>query len=96
MKMIGSAERACAVAAAAAHDVNDELTIILNVASEALASVHSSHPACRLLFDLQAAAQRCAWKTSGLLDYAARRGARPANVPMESLVLEFSAPPIST
>jgi signal transduction histidine kinase len=90
MKMIGSAERACAVAAAASHDLNEELTVIVNAASYTLQTLEPDHPARPLLLDLQKAARRCAWKASGLLDYAAKRGARPTNRPMESLVVEFS------
>ena len=48
-----------------------------------------------LLLDAQSAAQRCVWKTSGLLNYSARRGARPVNVPMERLVLESDEPALT-
>jgi hypothetical protein len=86
------ADRACAVAAAAAHDLNDELTIIVNTTSYSLQTLEPGHPARPLLLDLQRAAQRCAWKTSGLLNYGARRGFRAPNVPMERLILESEEP----
>lgn len=82
------AERACSVGAAAAHDLNDELTIILTAASEALATVHLGHRACPHLFDLQAAAQRSAWKVAHLLNYAERGGATVVKCSMEKLIAE--------
>jgi hypothetical protein len=86
------ADRACAVAAAAAHDLNDELTIIVNTTSHSLETLEPGHPARPFLLDLQRAAQRCVWKTSGLLNYGVRRGCRPVNVPMERLILESQEP----
>ncbi len=92
MERLTHADRACAVAAAAAHDLNDELTIILNTTSFSLETLEPGHPARPLLLDLQRAAQRCAWKASGLLNYSARRGAPPVNAPMERLILESTEP----
>ena len=92
MERLIYADRACAVAAAAAHDLNDELTIIVNTTTSSLESLEPGHPARPLLLELQRAAQRCAWKTSGLLNYGARRGVRPVNVPMERLILESREP----
>jgi hypothetical protein len=86
------ADRACAVAAAAAHDLNDELTIIVSTTSCSLETLEPGHPARPLLLELQRAAQRCVWKTSGLLNYGARRCARPVNVPMERLILQSGEP----
>jgi hypothetical protein len=80
------------VAAAAAHDLNDELTIIVNTTSSSLQKLEPGHPARPLLMDLQRAAQRCVWKTSGLLNFSARRGAHGTSVPMERLVLECDEP----
>jgi hypothetical protein len=92
VERITKADRACAVAAAAAHDLNDELTVIVNSLSCSLKSLEPGHPARALLLAAQSAVQRCAWKTSGLLNYSARRGARAINVPMERLVLEADEP----
>jgi len=88
VERLTKADRACAVAAAAAHDLNDELTVIVNSVSCSLHLLEPGHPARMLLLDAQSAIQRCVWKTSGLLTYSARRGTRPVNVPMERLVLE--------
>ena len=92
VERLTNADRACAVAAAAAHDLNDELTVIVNCVCGALDTLEPDHPARALLLELQGAAQRCVWKTSGLLNYTARRGARAVNVPMESLVVESDEP----
>jgi len=80
------ADRAAAVAAAAAHDLNDELTVILSSVTGSIEALEPGHPARSLLLDLQSAAQRCAWKASGLLNYGARCGARPVPTPMEALI----------
>ena len=80
------------MAAAAAHDLNDELTIIVNVASSSLEALEPGHPARPYLLELQRSAQRCVWKTSGLLNYGARRGLRPINATMERLILESREP----
>ena len=92
MERLTKADRACAVAAAAAHDLNDELTVIVNSVSSSLHTLEPGHPVRLLLLEAQSAAQRCVWKTSGLLNYSARRGSRPVNVPMERLVLEADEP----
>jgi hypothetical protein len=80
------ADRVCAVAAAAAHDLNDELTVILSSVTDSILSLEPGHPARPLLLDLQSAAQRCAWKASGLLNYSARHGAQPVAAPLETLL----------
>jgi hypothetical protein len=79
------ADRICAVAAAAAHDLNDELTVILSSVTGALRALEPRHPARALLLDLQSAAQRCAWTASGLLNFSARAGARPSASTFERL-----------
>jgi hypothetical protein len=81
-------DRAYAVAAAAARDFNDELTVILNSVSESLRSLEEDHPAHALLLDLQSAAQRCVWKTEGLLRFSARRGTRPSAASLNTLIDE--------
>lgn len=79
-------DRVWAVAAAAAHDLNDELTVILTSVTSSIEALEPGHPARPLLFDLQSAAQRCAWKASGLLNYSARHGAQGVAVPLETLL----------
>ena len=81
-------ERVCAVAAAAAHDLNEELTVILTSVHDSIRSLAPNHPARPMLLELQGAAQRCAWKASSLLNFTARRGARPSAACMERLVEE--------
>jgi hypothetical protein len=85
-------DRTCAVAAAAAHDINDELTIIVNSASESILLMEPGHPARPYIVDIESAAQRCIWKASGLLTYAARRGVRPVSATMERIVAEVEPP----
>ena len=79
MERLTNADRACAVAAAAARDLNDELTIIVNCASESILTLEPGHPARIYLADIERATQRCVWKVSGLLNYSARHGARPVS-----------------
>jgi hypothetical protein len=68
------ARRACAVAAAAAHEINDDLTVILNSVTKSIERLEPDHPARAFLLDLQGAAQRCVFTASGLLNYSARHG----------------------
>jgi hypothetical protein len=82
---LSRADRLCAVAAAAAHDLNEELTVILSSITASLRNLEPEHPARPPLLDLQSAAQRCAWKSSGLLNFSARKGARPSAATMEAL-----------
>jgi hypothetical protein len=84
----GRTDRVCAIAAAAAHDLNEELTVILTSVHHTIRRLAPDHPARPMLLDLQGAAQRCAWKASGLLNFTARRGARPSAACMERLVEE--------
>jgi signal transduction histidine kinase len=88
MDHLSNAKRACAVAAAAAHDFNNELTVILSSAADALSSLDATDPAHRLLLDIQAAAQRCVWKASGLLNFSARVHPEPVRASFEYLIDE--------
>jgi hypothetical protein len=83
---LSNGERACAVAAAAAHDFNDELTVILSSVSVALGAVRPGHPARERLLDIQASAQRCVWKASGLLNFSARVNPNPVRASLEYLI----------
>ncbi len=85
------AERICAVAAAAAHDLNEELTVILSSLQIAIRDTPSDdHNFCGLM-DIQGAAQRCAWKASGLLNFSARAGAKANAATLERLIEENKA-----
>lgn len=88
MERLTSTDRVCAVAAAAAHDLNDELTIIINGAALSIDLLEPGHPARPIISEVQNAAERCIWKASGLLNYGIRRGVRPVPIPMERLILE--------
>ncbi|HXB74056.1 MAG TPA: hypothetical protein VNY05_37805 [Candidatus Acidoferrales bacterium] len=88
MERLTNADRACAVAAAAAHDINDELTIIVNSASESILHLEPGHPARPYIADIESAVQRCIWKASGLLTYTTRQGVRPVSATMERIVAE--------
>jgi signal transduction histidine kinase len=77
-----------AATAAAAHDLNDELTVILSSVAALKRELGPGHPAREKLIDLQAAAQRCAWTASGLLNFSARRGARPTAATFERMAEE--------
>jgi hypothetical protein len=88
VERLTQADRVTAIASAAAHDLNDELTIILNGASMSLDHLEPGHPARPLMRHVQWAAQRCVWKTSGLLNFGNRRGLKPVPIPMERLMLE--------
>jgi hypothetical protein len=89
VERLTNADRASAVAAAAGHDLNDELTVILTSVAESIRTLEPGHPARPLLLDLRAAAQRCAWKASGLLNFGARRGVLPSAARLEKF-LEIS------
>jgi len=88
MEHLSNANRACAVAAAAAHDFNNELTVIMSSVSAALATLEAQHPARPLLLDTQAAAQRCVWKASSLLNFSARLNPGPVRASFDYLIEE--------
>jgi hypothetical protein len=85
VERLSRTDRASAVAAAVAHDINDEMTIILNSAWVSMQLLEPGHPARLLLHDLSAATQRCIWKTSTVLNYGARCGVHPVSAPLEHL-----------
>ena len=80
------ADHARAVAAAAAHDLNDELTVILSSVYSSITALEPGHPARPHLLDLQDAAQRCVRKTASLLHFGLGGGLRTARGPMERLL----------
>ncbi len=86
VERLTKADRACAIAAAAAHDLNDELTVILSSVNRSIQTIEPGHPARPLLLDVRSAAQRCAWMASSLLNFSVRRGVRPSAVKAERLV----------
>ena len=88
MQPLSRADRICAVSAAAAHDLNDELTVIVSAAAVSLQQLPVDHPCRGLLRDIREAANRCAWKSTGLLHFAARNGVRPSAVTLEELLCD--------
>ena len=79
-------DRVCAIAAAAAHGLNNELTVILNSVSNSIPTLEPGHPARPDLLDLHLAVLRCSRIASGLLEFSARNGARPASAPFDHLI----------
>ena len=88
MERFSRTDRACVLAAAAAHDFNNELTVILSSASMLIGELSPGHPARRQALELQEAVRRCARKTSGLLQFGMRRGGHTVRTPLESLLNE--------
>jgi hypothetical protein len=88
VERLTKADQAYAVAAAAAHDFNEELTIILSSVSQSIETLEPGHPARLHLLDLQVAAERCTRTTSGLLAYGFSRGSRPVATPFQALISE--------
>ncbi|MEI9970624.1 MAG: hypothetical protein WDO73_00455 [Ignavibacteriota bacterium] len=86
MEHLSDTKHAGAVAAAAAHDFNNELTVILSSVNAALSAVSSDHQARPLLLEIQAAAQRCVWKASGLLNFSARISPDPVRASFDYLI----------
>jgi signal transduction histidine kinase len=86
VERLTKADRLSTAAAAVAHDLNNELTVILTSVTNTIEALEPGHPSRDLLLDLQGAAQRCAWKTSGLLNYSVRQGARTVAAPFEELI----------
>jgi hypothetical protein len=82
------ADRVVTVLAVAVHELNDELTVVVTGLAEALARLEPDHPARPFLLDIRAAAQRCCWKTSAVLNYASRNGARRTASPLEHLLTQ--------
>jgi hypothetical protein len=86
VERLTKSDQAYAVAAAAAHGFNEELTVILSSVSHCLEALEPGHPARLLLLDLQVAAERCARTTSGLLAYSFSRGLRQVPTRFEALI----------
>ena len=86
MDRLTQADRPYAVAAAAGHELNNELTVMLTSIRLIGAMLEPGHPAVPLLADLVSSVQRCAWRASELLNFSARRGLLAAPVSVERLM----------
>jgi len=79
-------DRAIALVAAAAHELNDELTVILNAVAESMDALPPGHPAFFRLIDAQRAAHRCARNAEGMLGFSAQRGLRHTLARVDALL----------
>jgi signal transduction histidine kinase len=79
-------DRASAVAAAAAHILNNDLTVILSSVADSILYLEPGHPARPLLADLQQAAERCAHTAGALLSFGKRAGTKPTPARLEFLM----------
>ena len=86
MERVSRTDRATAVLAAAAHEFNDELTVIMNAVAESLDALPPEHPVYHGLIEAQCAAHRLAQRAQGMLCFSARRGLRPAPSCLEALL----------
>ena len=75
-----------AVAAAAAHAINNELCIILGNVAIALDSLEMDDPLRVGLLEIQASAQRSAWIVASLLKFGVRASPEPVRTSFEYLV----------
>ena len=76
------------MAAAAAHDFNNELTVILSSVSSLVQALEPGHPARPHLLDLRDAALRCARMSSGLLQFGVQRSKRAVSTTLENLLAD--------
>ena len=80
------ANRTCAIAAATAHSLNNDLTVILSSVEESILRLEPGHPARQFLVDASDACSRSAGLAKSLLVYSARGGSRPNPVSLRSLL----------
>ncbi len=72
--------------AAVAHELNNELTIVLSGVGEVLEMLEPGDPARAILIDISKAAQRSAWCMNSLLSMAQRKGGEPSAVLVKDLI----------
>ena len=76
------------LAAAAAHDFNDELMLIVNELQSLVNLLPRDHFARRKLEDVLNAAHRCVDITEGLLSFTRTTGVRPQPFPVTRILKE--------
>jgi signal transduction histidine kinase len=79
-------DRVSTLAAATAHTLNDELTVILSSLTTSMLAMEPGHPARLPLVDLERAALRCVSTASRLLSFSTRRGGRPVLASLEAVL----------
>jgi hypothetical protein len=79
-------DRVSTLAAATAHSLNDDLTVILSSLTGSMLAMEPGHPARLPLMDLERAALRCVTTASRLLDFSARRGTHPVCAGLEAVL----------
>lgn len=75
-----------AVLMAAASDINDELSIVLNGIDRLIDDTSDADPLRHIMLDIRAASQRIVWKTAGMLSYSVRQGSKPTPICMERVM----------
>jgi hypothetical protein len=86
VERLTGADRACALAAALARDFNDELTVILSSASNALMALEPGHPARPAVFEMRSSAHRCARKCAELAIFNHRHGRQAPRASLAALL----------
>jgi hypothetical protein len=88
VERLNKTDRAFAVAASAAHEWNNDLTVILSSARSTMLELEPGHPARPHVVELQHAAERCAGIAGNLLHYTARRADGAVRAQFATLVAE--------
>jgi hypothetical protein len=74
MEQPNKTEPSYEVAATVAHDLNEELTVILNSVAHTIETLETDDPAYPLMAEVLASVQRCSWRASKLLNFCASKG----------------------
>lgn len=80
------AHRAHSIGIAASKDLNDHLTVVVGVAALLLKRIPMEDPLWPMAARLQAAAQRCATVSTGLMNHSHRNGAKATPGTMAELI----------
>lgn len=88
MERLFKGDQAYALAAATAHEFNNELTVILSSIATLIGEMPPGQPGRDRAIELQDAAQRCAQRTADLLRFGVRRGPRVLRASLERLIDE--------
>ncbi len=86
MERLFKGDQAYALAAATAHEFNNELTVILSTVAALIRELKPGDPGRERALELQDAAERCAQKTADLLRFGVRRGTRVLRASLQRLI----------